>query len=95
VVPARSSLLHFQPELRQIMGVSIFMSAALRPIPGRPETPLPGPSGPRTAYPVNDPGFADPDKPGSEPDYIPPPSPVGTPELWARVIRSSLSGRDY
>ena len=66
------------------------MSTAPRPIPGRPdEAPRPGPAGPRTPYPVNDPGFADPNKHGSEPDYIPPPSPAGTPELWARVIRSN------
>jgi hypothetical protein len=43
------------------------MSTAPRPIPGRPdETPRPGPAGPRTPYPVNDPGFADPNKPGSD-----------------------------
>jgi hypothetical protein len=47
-----------------------------RPIPGRPdEAPLPGPGGPRTPYPVNDPGIADPGKPGSEPDYMPSPLP--------------------
>jgi len=49
-------------------------------MPGRPdENPRPGPRGPRTPYPVNDPGIADPDKPGSEPDYIPPP--VGEPQM--------------
>jgi hypothetical protein len=47
-----------------------------RPIPERPdEAPLPGPGGPRTPYPVNDPGIADPGKPGSEPDYMPSPLP--------------------
>lgn len=30
-----------------------------------------GPSGPRTPYPVNDPGITDPKGPGSEPDYLP------------------------
>jgi hypothetical protein len=39
------------------------------------ERPKPGPAGPRTPYPVNDPGFADPRKPGSEPDYVPSPTP--------------------
>jgi hypothetical protein len=44
------------------------MSTAPHPIPDRPdEKPRPGPAGPRTPYPVNDPGFADPNKPGSEP----------------------------
>jgi hypothetical protein len=39
-------------------------------IPARPdEKPQPGPFGPRTPYPVNEP----PDSiPGAEPDYIPP-----------------------
>ena len=47
-----------------------------QPIPDRPDqAPLPGPRGPRTPYPVNDPGIADPGKPGSEPDYIPSPIP--------------------
>ncbi|MGE3147566.1 MAG: hypothetical protein AB7K04_00710 [Pseudorhodoplanes sp.] len=40
------------------------------PPPRSEEKPLPGPKGPRTPYPVNDP----PDSlgPGSDPDYIPP-----------------------
>src|ERR1700760_3295256 len=61
----------------------IRMSTPPRPLPERPdEAPTRGPSGPRTPYPVNDPGFADPGKPGSEPDYIPSPSPPGiTPEI--------------
>jgi hypothetical protein len=47
-----------------------------RPIPERPdEAPLPGPGGARTPYPVNDPGIADPGKPGSEPDFMPSPLP--------------------
>ncbi len=50
------------------------------PDPGPPapdEEPVPGPAGPRTPYPVNDPGIADPDsQPGSDPDYIPP-TPLG------------------
>ena len=34
--------------------------------------PVPGPQGPRTPYPVNDPGITDPsNQPGSAPDYIP------------------------
>lgn len=47
-------------------------------IPGDlPPPPLPdeepdiGPTGPRTPYPVNDPGIGEPDAPGSEPDYLP------------------------
>jgi hypothetical protein len=72
----------FRPGQEPHVGRSNLMSTAPRPIPGRPdETPRPGPAGPRTPYPVNDPGFADPNKPGSEPDYIPPPSPAGTPEI--------------
>jgi hypothetical protein len=47
-----------------------------RPIPERPdEAPAPSPGAPRTPYPVNDPGIADPWKPGSEPDYMPSPLP--------------------
>ena len=35
-----------------------------RPIPERPDdAPVPGPAGPRTPYPVNDPGIADPGMP--------------------------------
>jgi hypothetical protein len=61
---------------------SVAMSIPPRPIPDRPdETPRPGHRGLRTPYTVNDPGFADPKKPGSEPDYIPGPSPAGTPDL--------------
>ncbi|HVV92286.1 MAG TPA: hypothetical protein VHD15_02595 [Hyphomicrobiales bacterium] len=42
------------------------------PTPPRPDrTPRPGPDGPRTPYPVNDPGVADPRGPGSEPDLFP------------------------
>jgi hypothetical protein len=40
-----------------------------RPIPDEP--PDIGPTGPRTPYPVNDPGVMDPKGPGSEPDYLP------------------------
>ncbi len=35
------------------------------------ERPESGPSGPRTPYPVDDPGISDPRGPGSEPDYLP------------------------
>jgi hypothetical protein len=35
------------------------------------EEPDTGPTGPRTPYPVNDPGITDPKGPGSEPDYLP------------------------
>jgi hypothetical protein len=35
------------------------------------ELPDTGPTGPRTPYPVNDPGITDPLGPGSEPDYLP------------------------
>ena len=48
-------------------------------VPGAPD-PQPGhpdrPPGPRTPYPVNDPGIADPTGPGSEPDYLPPGGPT-------------------
>jgi hypothetical protein len=30
-----------------------------------------GPTGPRSPFPVNDPGITDPTGPGSEPDYLP------------------------
>lgn len=40
--------------------------------PRRPdEQPDTGPTGPRTPYPVNDPGISEPTGPGSEPDYLP------------------------
>lgn len=45
-----------------------------RPSPDRPapdRAPRPGPSGPRTPYPVDDPGVVDPRGPGSEPDVFP------------------------
>jgi hypothetical protein len=45
------------------------------PNPPPDEMPDIGPSGPRTPYPVNEPGINDPKGPGSEPDYLP-----GTPE---------------
>lgn len=49
-------------------------SMAKKPISENPdERPIPGPKGPRTPYPVNEP--PDPRGPGSEPDYIPPPEP--------------------
>ena len=35
------------------------------------EMPDVGPTGPRTPYPVNDPGISDPTGPGSQPDYLP------------------------
>jgi hypothetical protein len=35
------------------------------------EQPDIGPTGPRTPYPVNDPGIDEPAGPGSEPDYLP------------------------
>jgi hypothetical protein len=42
------------------------------PEPKRPdEQPVPGPKGPRTPYPVDNPGIADPTGPGSAPDVIP------------------------
>jgi hypothetical protein len=42
--------------------------------PGTPDRDAPpdqGPSGPRSPYPVDDPGISDPTGPGSEPDYLP------------------------
>ena len=35
------------------------------------EMPDTGPTGPRTPYPVDDPGIGEPMGPGSEPDYLP------------------------
>jgi hypothetical protein len=65
------------------------MSTASCPIPDPPdEKPRASPAGPRKPYRVNDPGFADPNKTGSDPDYIPRPSPAGDPEFWKHVIRS-------
>ena len=49
--------------------------------PGKPESPIPGRQGPQTPYPVNDPGISDPDKPGSEPDYLPGKDPGTLPQL--------------
>lgn len=49
--------------------------------PGSPdEIPDTGPTGPRTPYPVNDPGISEPTGPGSEPDYLP-----GTPSSPMQV----------
>ncbi len=40
--------------------------------PGNPdEFPDIGPTGPRTPYPVSDPGISEPTGPGSSPDYLP------------------------
>ena len=42
------------------------------PMPRIPEEqPDIGPTGPRSPYPVNDPGIGEPGGPGSEPDYLP------------------------
>ncbi len=41
------------------------------PAPEPDELPDTGPTGPRSPYPVNDPGISDPSGPGSEPDYLP------------------------
>lgn len=42
------------------------------PPPSQPdELPDIGPTGPRTPYPVNDPGIDEPGGPGSEPDVFP------------------------
>jgi hypothetical protein len=55
------------------------MNTPRQPIPDRPdEKPRAGPKGPQTPYPVNDPGL---DRPGSEPDYLPPVQPGGTPDM--------------
>jgi hypothetical protein len=83
---ARSPLSHARAPLSAGTSTDVgswtLMSTTPRPIAGRPdETPRPGRSGPRYPYPVNDPGFADPNKPRSAPDYMPPPSPAGAPEL--------------
>lgn len=50
------------------------MLMAGTPQPSRPEPDegtIKGPDGPRTPYPVDDPGIADPKGPGSQPDFIP------------------------
>lgn len=49
-----------------------------KPGPDPDERPVPGPTGPRTPYPVNDPGIVDP--PGADPDYLP-----GTPVQPGRM----------
>ena len=41
------------------------------PPPDPPAQPPNGPTGPRTPYPVDDPGVDEPRGPGSEPDYLP------------------------
>ena len=41
------------------------------PPPTPEEEPDIGPTGPRTPYPVNDPGIGEPGGPGSEPDIFP------------------------
>lgn len=41
------------------------------PAPPPDELPDMGPTGPRSPYPVDDPGITDPMGPGSEPDYLP------------------------
>lgn len=41
------------------------------PGPEPDRRPEPGPTGPRTPYPVDDPAIADPARPGSEPDVVP------------------------
>ncbi|WP_132250041.1 hypothetical protein [Methylobacterium segetis] len=43
----------------------------LPPPPQPDDLPDTGPTGPRTPYPVDDPGIDDPAGPGSEPDYLP------------------------
>jgi hypothetical protein len=43
----------------------------LPPFPEPDEMPDQGPTGPRSPYPVDDPGIVDPSGPGSEPDYLP------------------------
>ncbi|KAA2237226.1 hypothetical protein [Salinarimonas soli] len=53
-----------------------------RGVPGAPDGTPDRPTGPRTPYPVNDPGIADPAGPGSEPDYLPPGGPIApTPQM--------------
>ena len=43
----------------------------LPPPPQPDDLPDIGPTGPRTPYPVDDPGIQDPRGPGSQPDYLP------------------------
>jgi hypothetical protein len=43
----------------------------LRPEPDRPVEPPVPPRGGKRPYPVDDPGIASPEGPGSEPDYLP------------------------
>lgn len=53
------------------------------PPAGPDERPDIGPSGPRSPYPVNDPGISEPKGPGSEPDYLP-----GTPNFPGTRFRA-------
>lgn len=48
-----------------------YVPSDVPPVPTPDEEPDTGPTGPRTPYPVNDPGITDPVGPGSEPDYLP------------------------
>lgn len=56
------------PDHDPIPGGNIPTETPPRPPDEMPDT---GPSGPRTPYPVNDPGIVDPTGPGSAPDYLP------------------------
>ena len=58
-----------QPTNEPLPGGNIPSEVPPGPIPDEP--PDIGPTGPRTPYPVNDPGINDPKGPGSEPDYLP------------------------
>jgi hypothetical protein len=49
------------------------------PRPENDNRPEPKPAGPRTPYPVEDPGVED--QPGSEPDLVPGPPPQPLPKL--------------
>jgi hypothetical protein len=42
-----------------------------KPDPDYDESPDQDPTGPRSPYPVDEPGINDPKGPGSEPDYLP------------------------
>lgn len=56
------------PEIDPVPGGDIPTEVPPR---GPDEMPDIGPSGPRSPYPVNDPGIGDPTGPGSQPDYLP------------------------
>ena len=65
----------------------------LPPLPPTPdEEPDIGPTGPRTPYPVNDPGIGEPGGPGSEPDVFRAPRPIPARGCSARRSVTAVRG---